>query len=318
MEIEHLPLDQSRADKCRAAQLKWRGKPPGIPPEMAAEFMEKLKAGSTVRKLTGGGALGPPVVSYDRFKKHCELHPVWAAEAWRVSKKNVLVLKGSHYRDRTHCIHGHPLVGDNLYVFYISPGRPQRKCRACRKVTAAYAPPMADDIADRVKNALEGGASLSQITNGRPVGGGKRNPKLIITSFKIIRRHRRENPDFNQFVVSAISDSVGVGLRVRYGRRRNAAKREQANDYHSIRAMLPANFPDKDDVVGAIFEELLTGALKRENVEGRLRSYIAAHNRMFPTKYSKFGNSPLVSLDEVLFDDGSTTRGDTVSRGLWD
>jgi hypothetical protein len=39
---------------------------------------------------------------------------------------------------------------------------------------------------------------------------------------------------------------------------------------------------------------------------------------MYPTKYAKFGNSPLVSLDEVLFDDGNTTRGDTVSRGLWE
>jgi hypothetical protein len=44
---------------------------------------------------------------------------------------------------------------------------------------------------------------------------------------------------------------------------------------------------------------------------------IADHNKRFPTKYAKFGNSPLVSLDEVLFEDGTTTRGDTVSRGLW-
>jgi len=39
---------------------------------------------------------------------------------------------------------------------------------------------------------------------------------------------------------------------------------------------------------------------------------------MFPTKYAKFGDSPLVLLDEVLFDDGTATRGDRVSRGLWD
>lgn len=39
---------------------------------------------------------------------------------------------------------------------------------------------------------------------------------------------------------------------------------------------------------------------------------------MFAPKFRKFGDSSLVSLDEVLFDDGSTTRGDTVSRGLWD
>jgi hypothetical protein len=55
MEIERLPLSQSLADKHRAAELKWRGKPPGIPPEMAIEFVAKLKAGSTVRKPASGG-----------------------------------------------------------------------------------------------------------------------------------------------------------------------------------------------------------------------------------------------------------------------
>lgn len=33
---------------------------------------------------------------------------------------------------------------------------------------------------------------------------------------------------------------------------------------------------------------------------------------------AKFGDARLVSLDEVMLHDGSTTRGNTVSRGLWD
>jgi hypothetical protein len=55
MEIERLPLGQSLADRHRAAELKWRGRPPGIPPEMAIDFMARLKAGSTIRKLVDGG-----------------------------------------------------------------------------------------------------------------------------------------------------------------------------------------------------------------------------------------------------------------------
>ena len=82
--------------------------------------------------------------------------------------------------------------------------------------------------------------------------------------------------------------------------------------------MLPANFPGRDDVVSDIFEAMLDGSLRREDVKARVQTYITAHNRMFPTKYAKFGDSPLVSLDRVLFEDGSMTRGDTVSRGLWD
>jgi hypothetical protein len=65
------------------------------------------------------------------------------------------------------------------------------------------------------------------------------------------------------------------------------------------------------------FEALLDGSLRREDVSARVKHYVAAHNRNFPTRFAKFGNSPLVSLDEVLFDAGATTRGDTVSRGLW-
>ena len=49
-----------------------------------------------------------------------------------------------------------------------------------------------------------------------------------------------------------------------------------------------------------------------------VKVYIAELNKLYPTQYRKFGDSLLVSLDEVLFEDGSTTRGDTVSRGLWD
>jgi hypothetical protein len=41
-------------------------------------------------------------------------------------------------------------------------------------------------------------------------------------------------------------------------------------------------------------------------------------DRQHPTKYAKFGDARLVSLDEVMFEDGSTTRGDNVSHGLWD
>jgi hypothetical protein len=81
---------------------------------------------------------------------------------------------------------------------------------------------------------------------------------------------------------------------------------------------VPEYMPERRAIVGHIFEDMLSGALAREDVPIRIRKYIADFNHEFPTKYRKFGDSPLVSLDEVLFDDGTATRGDTVSRGLWD
>jgi hypothetical protein len=38
--------------------------------------MARLRAGSTIRKLTGGGKCGAAMVSYDRFKKHFEKGPI--------------------------------------------------------------------------------------------------------------------------------------------------------------------------------------------------------------------------------------------------
>jgi hypothetical protein len=115
-----------------------------------------------------------------------------------------------------------------------------------------------------------------------------------------------------------IKGSHSRAQKLRWQRLRNLAVREQNNDYHKIRAMLPANFPGKDDVVGDIFEALLDGSLRREDVRARVSHYVAAYNRMFPTNFAKFGDSKLVSLDEVLFEGGATTRGDTISHGLWD
>jgi hypothetical protein len=53
-------------------------------------------------------------------------------------------------------------------------------------------------------------------------------------------------------------------------------------------------------------------------VPARIKALKAEQERLFPSEYRKFGDAALVSLDEVLFEDGSTTRGDAVSRGLWD
>jgi len=94
--------------------------------------------------------------------------------------------------------------------------------------------------------------------------------------------------------------------------------RDNNNEYYKIRDMIPEQNPHRDDIVARIFEDLLSGSLKRDEVPARVKVYIAELNRLYPTKYAKFGDSQLVSLDEVLFEDGTATRGDTVSRGLWD
>jgi hypothetical protein len=112
--------------------------------------------------------------------------------------------------------------------------------------------------------------------------------------------------------IAATKDNNSKGQLRRWTRIRNNAVREESNDYYKIRATMPAGFPDKDDVISAIFEDLLTGALRRDDVKVRVQSYVAAHNRMFPTKYA------MRSLDARIFHDGAMTLGDTITRGFWD
>ncbi|KGT79736.1 hypothetical protein MA20_10875 [Bradyrhizobium japonicum] len=138
----------------------------------------------------------------------------------------------------------------------------------------------------------------------------------------VFYHQRRIDPEFNRYVVERIANNSSRGQQIRYTRARariqSEARREEANDYERILALFPAGFPGREDAAQDVFVALLDKSLKREDVRGRVKQFIASHNRMFPTNFAKFGDSPLVSLDEALFEDGSGTRGDNVTRGLWD
>jgi hypothetical protein len=128
------------------------------------------------------------------------------------------------------------------------------------------------------------------------------------------------NPDYEQFVqsVMASSNSTAQQRRSNPERFRMTIIRSQNDDFLKVLAMLPERLANRDDVAATIFEDLASGRLRRDQVKLRLSGYIAEQNEMFPIKYRKFGDRALVSLDELVFQDGSTTLGDTISRGLWD
>jgi hypothetical protein len=321
MEIERLPPGHSLADKHRAAELKWRGKPPGIPPEMAIEFMAKLQAGSTVRKLTGGGkVLGPAFVSYERFKKHCELHPEWATKARGISDINSRIGKGSRKRGKLFefCTSGrHRMEGDNVMIGRTHKRPGNRFCRACweEKMTR---PMTTEEIASVKRAVTVDGRTINNITTGVPLGGGAKDYSKALIHSSVLRAQYKRDPEFARFVKTAVAGNSARARKIRYTRVHTASVRDDNNDYYRIRDMIASSNPHRDDIVARIFEDLLEGTLKREDVSARVRIYVAELNKLYPIKYAKFGNSPLVSLDEVMFEDGSTTRGDTVSRGLWD
>ncbi|MCC8961709.1 hypothetical protein H8A95_05085 [Bradyrhizobium sp. Pear76] len=169
-----------------------------------------------------------------------------------------------------------------------------------------------------VKSMLLAKKSISEIT-GKRLRGKKR--RLYVSSNKLYSA-RKADPAFDSFVKEHIADSISRALKLRWSLYRShqatTKRREQANDYYAIRAMIPGHVTDVDEIVSRIFEDMLSGTLDRADVPKRVRLYVQERERLFPTKFRKFGDSLLVSLDEQVFDDGGATRGDMVSRGLWD
>jgi hypothetical protein len=268
MASQNLAVQPSHSDICRARELKWRGAPPGIPPEIATEFMTKLNAGSTVRKLTSGiKKFGPALVSYGRFKKHCEMHPEWASEAWRISKINASIGKGCRLRNLTHCKHGHSLADARVYY---QGGYIKRDCRTCWKIRGRLGGIIKPEALVKVKVALQSGATIGQIIQGKPLGGGQANRSLKIVDAAALYRYRRENPDFDEFVASKIAGNNSRGQKIRYarerGRAQTEARREEANDYQKILAMFPANLPGRDDAAHDLFVAVFEKSLRREDV----------------------------------------------------
>jgi hypothetical protein len=275
--------------------------PVGLSDEKAARLMVGLRSGATLRKFG---------VKPLKLEAYFQAHPEYAREARPLIKANAEVArlrKGAHMRELTHCKHGHSLA--DAYVVHQRNGYIKRNCRTCWAMCVDRAV-INPDIAKKVEALLRKGTPINSFT--------KAGSKSYLVRHATFTRFRLENPQINELFLQNRTSANSRGQALRHLRAKNAAKREESNDYHKLRAMLPPSFPDKDDVVSAIFEDILTGKLNREDVGARIRTYVAAHNRMFPTNFAKFGDSRLVSLDEVMFEGGSTTRGDTVSRGLWD
>lgn len=318
-----------------AARLKWLGMRPGMTSELADEFMRRLTAGHTLRKITSGDKkCGPALVTPGRFKKHCEMHPQWGAEAMRLARANAKAAdygKG-HKRNLTHCKFGHPLSGENLYI---APGRRERKCMACTKLRYSTPRPPTDEQIQRATELLNGGNSLNLVCTGKIAGQLVQAP---LFSYRKLKFYRAQNPEFDLLVKSATADSNSRAQLRRWKlnpvrSRRIIVPRTLTRQptltgiiagrsheiFTAVDRAVPRNldFETRKEVMSEMMLAILEGKLTLEEAPFRYREFLRITNRMFPTQYAKFGNSLLLSLDEPIFDDGSGRRGDNVTHNLW-
>jgi hypothetical protein len=268
---------------------------------MAVEFMAKLRSGSTIKQLTSGGKHGPSMVSYHRFKKHCELHPEWAAESWRLSKATANLAKGGR-RNQTHCKHGHLLSGENLHLY--NNGK-FRRCRTCMKIIEGSGRRMSEYQARRVVESLQQGETIATITTaGRPT---------YIVAHRALSIFRQKNPKFERLVLRLSTANAKVHHAEASARRAQilrapAIAEHGADIFMLIRAAVSTDLPAqiRDDVIGAMALEIVEGKLRASDIRRRVREYVTQQYRLF----SKFGP---VSLDARLSEDGNATLLDRLS-----
>jgi hypothetical protein len=136
--------------------------PKGLSDEKAARMMTALREGRTLR-LFG--------VKAARLEAYFKAHPEYARAAGSLiegNNKAARLRKGDSLRSTTHCRAGrHLMTGDNVFI---DGTHGRRRCLACRRASSAYAPLMSVEVADKVKQALQRGASLGQIIHGKPTG----------------------------------------------------------------------------------------------------------------------------------------------------
>lgn len=290
--------------------------------DAAARVLAALKNGKTLNSICGGRVGGERVAGeriayYEQFRAYCAIHPEYARETDELLVANTELAnarKGSKKRSQTHCIHGHLFAGRNLLI---EPKTGFRRCRVCTMSRMAAPRPLTQAEIQKVTAALNEGQTISKICWGKI--GSEKVAKPII-GFNLLKRHREANPVFDRFV-----SSVMVQTRSRAWQRRQNSQlfhtnviRAQTNDYHAVADMVPQGLPPdvRDDIVQSIFMALIEGSLQRNQVRERIREFVTAHNR--DANKHGVGKFGLISLDAPIFDDGSGSLGDRVSRGLWD
>jgi hypothetical protein len=151
----------------------------------------------------------------------------------------------------THCKYGHSLADASLYQ---KDGYVARHCRVCRIIRARRPGIIKPESGEKVRALLKRYAPISSFT--------KAGTSSYVMSHVTFMQFRREDPEIDLLASRVIEGAHQRALHRRWSRVRNQATREQNNDYYKIRAMLPANFPGRDDAAQDIFVALCDGSVK--------------------------------------------------------
>ncbi|CAL74420.1 hypothetical protein BRADO0477 [Bradyrhizobium sp. ORS 278] len=304
--------------------------------EVAAQVLQALRSGQTLFSICGGrpknGERYPRITYYEPYRAYCAAKPEYAREANALLAKSTAAAnarKGmsKSFKLRTHCLRGHALTLDNLY-FKSTNGT--RQCKACTLASIGRGGPVTKQQIEKVRRAVLTGMNISDITRSN----GKRKP---ILSFAQLKRVRIECDNLNRFIIEnvhswrsrkALIGPMGIARLdgrmaqiIRLPRRADEIEiyEFRPGDFEWLYGLTPWTWPKfaREEIVGDLFLELSERLIHRDDIPGRVKFYVAKHNRDYPSVSHGDLRSPL-SLDAPIFEDGNMTRADTIVRGLWD
>lgn len=308
-----------------AARRKWMNVPPGMTSELADEFMRRLKAGETLRRITSGDKrCGAALVTPQRFEKHCELHPEWADEAMRLAKANGKAADASKgwKGGRTHCKSGHPYA---IYGILRKNhcGGAYRYCTAC--VSESYKAPKAlppSEVIEKAQQLLRAGVPVRQFTTSQLPG--------YLCKFRAVRAMRLHVPGFNEMVLmnqskmrriinptitTIVKPSAHILPRSTNLKASRLTGQIAGNsDYlftmvdDVVSRALPRDI--RMEVIGMVVLDVLDGKIRLADIKQAAKKY--ASNLYGEQKYT-------VSLDAPAFRDGNMPLIDRLSEadGMW-
>lgn len=267
--------------------------------ERFAAVAERVRAGETLKDVIDSG--GWSFTGFGRFEKE---HPEAAAEIRALSKANSdrkkKMAAERKIAAKTHCVQGHELSGDNVFIRTYRNGDKGRVCRTCARLAARVVRPMTPAQVEKVTQLVRRG-----VTMGRMFHGGA----LYVTGHHNMQHQRSIDPAFDRMM----ADYAKLGAE-RASRTRAVVRiRQRENEFRAISAMVPRWMApaDREDVAQSVIMALLDKSLRRDQVADRIRLLVAEFNRG-----QKFGGNRILSLDVSPFDDGAA-RIERVSTGLW-
>jgi hypothetical protein len=169
---------------------------PGLSDEKAARILVAFREGRTLKPFS---------MRAGQFEAYCKAHPEYARDALPLldaNRKAANQRKGARIRGKTHSINGHSFA--EYARVAVHKGWTTRQCRACEQMRYRRGGLMKAEILEMVTARIIAGSSLSSFTKAGQGGG-------YLLRYDTLARHRRENLEFDHFVIDATKDNKSKG-----------------------------------------------------------------------------------------------------------